>query len=173
MLHRAWNFAKRHKKKLIFATVVGGGAYCAWKFWLPRLQQKLLERLLQDGGDLRELLELARGADMEQNEKKARFAHKQSVSDAYVLKALAMLQERHGGCFAVEECSDKVKKATTREAKIQCLMEVVIECIARLVSALYTLHALLLLHRVEFNIVARDIAATPNGEVASAAAEGD
>lgn len=173
MLQKAWSFAKRHKKKLIFATVFGGGAYCAWKFWLPRLQQKLLERLLQDSGDLKELLELARGADGEQNEKKARFAHKQGVSDSYVRKALAVLQERHRGCFAVEECSDEAKKATTREAKIQCLMELVIECIARLVSALYALHALLLLHRVEFNIVGREIAAIPaNGEVAFAEAEG-
>lgn len=167
MFQRIWNFGKRHRKKLIFSAVLAGGAYCAWKIWLPRLQRLLLQRLLEDGGELKELLELASRDDGER-EKRASFAHKQQVSDTYVRRALAALQARHKGCFAVEECGEKLKHAQSKEEKLQCLQEFVVECISRLLSSSYTLHALLLFHRVEFNIVGREIASTSDAAMSTA-----
>lgn len=160
MFRRLWNFGKRHRKKLFFSAACAGGAYFAWRVWLPRLQQRLLQRLLKED-DLKELLELARGeGNQEKREQEARasFEHKQQVSDDYVRKALAELQPRHQACFSVEEIFERVKVAETREAKVTGFQELQAECLARLVSALYTLHALLLLHRVEFNIAGRELA---------------
>mmetsp|Transcript_118823 Transcript_118823/g.331488 ORF Transcript_118823/g.331488 Transcript_118823/m.331488 type:complete len:363 (+) Transcript_118823:110-1198(+) len=164
MFRRLWQFAKRHRKKLIFTAACAGGAYYVWKIWLPRFQQQLLQKLLKES------LELTRGEE-EEKEKKANFTHTQQVSDAYVRKSLAALQERHKDLFAVEECSEKVKRAETKEARLQRFQELLIECLSRLVSAPYTLSALLLLHRVEFNIVGRELAGVPGcGEAACAGA---
>jgi len=186
MLQGIWNFTKRHRKKLIFTGLCAGGAYYAWKVYLPRLQQQLLEKLLKESGDLKELLELARGegaqggaaadgggtGDGGEAEKRERFAHARQVSDAFVRKALAALTERHMGCFAVEACTEKVKTAQTKEEKLERFLELLVECLARMVSALYTLHALLLIHRVEFNIVGREVAAS-KGAVGAGGADGD
>jgi len=158
-----WNFAKRHRKKLLFTAACAGGAYYVVKIWLPRAQQQLVQKLL------RESLEYAKSEEEEkrrEEEKKASFIHKQEVSDAYVRKALAALQARHKELFAVEECFEKVKSAQTKEARLECFLRLQTECLSRLVSALYTLHALLMLHRVEFNIVGRELANAPGGKAA-------
>jgi len=166
MFRRLWNFAKRHRKKLLFTAACAGGAYYAWKIWLPRVQQQLLEKLLKES------LELAKGEEEEKRrleDRKANFAHKQQVSDAYVRKALAALQARHKELFAVEECVEKVKSAPTKEARLECFLQLQAECLSRLVSAMYVLHALLMLHRVEFNIVGRELSNASGGKAGGGA----
>eukprot|EP00933_Yihiella_yeosuensis_P037734 TRINITY_DN3171_c1_g1_i1.p1 TRINITY_DN3171_c1_g1~~TRINITY_DN3171_c1_g1_i1.p1 ORF type:complete len:367 (+),score=67.31 TRINITY_DN3171_c1_g1_i1:124-1224(+) len=157
VVQRLWNFAKRHKKKLIFSGLAAGGAYYAWNYWLPRFQQRMLENLLK------ELTEQSANGTPEQDakeRKEARFRHQQEVSDNYVRKGLQAFQMRFNSCFDADAFFTKVREAKTRETKLASFQELQVECLTMVCSSLYSLHALLLLHRVEFNITGRELAAT-------------
>merc|ERR1712039_724293 len=56
-----------------------------------------------------------------------------------------------------EELSENLRKAEGKEAKMACFKALQEECLSKAASSLYVLHALLILHRVEFNIVGREI----------------
>lgn len=168
MFQRMWAFVKRHRKKFIFSGVLFGGGYVAWRVLLPRLMRHLMERALksvEEEGGLEKLLGLAGEGDeasrkeAEELKKRQDFEHKQQVSDKHVRKSLDAVNARHMPSFSVDECTAKLKEAKTKEEKLKCLEAIQAECLARTASAVYTLEILLLLHRVEFNIVGREIAA--------------
>eukprot|EP00747_Dinoflagellata_sp_TGD_P167005 gnl/TRDRNA2_/TRDRNA2_190682_c0_seq1.p1 gnl/TRDRNA2_/TRDRNA2_190682_c0~~gnl/TRDRNA2_/TRDRNA2_190682_c0_seq1.p1 ORF type:complete len:386 (+),score=108.81 gnl/TRDRNA2_/TRDRNA2_190682_c0_seq1:71-1228(+) len=172
MLTAIKNFAKRHKKKLIITAVFTGGTYCAYKVLLPKLQEWLLLRLLKSSeGDesLKELFEqMSKGVTQSPEEaaamKRAQFLHKQTVSDSYVRRALPALKVRHHACFRADDCSKALKEAQSKEEKQVCFKALQVEAIGRLLSSTYVLNLVLLLHRVEFNIVGREIAAGSDGK---------
>lgn len=168
----AWNFVKRHKKKFIASGVIVGGGYLAWKVWLPRLQQQLLQKLLADAdldGTLKKLTQAA-GADASNSkQRRAGFKHKQKVSDGYVRKALTEVRQRHNALFRIDECRSRLQEPTlNKEVKAARFKELEVECIARSLSAAYALNTLMMLCRVEFNIIGREIATTTAGEAAAA-----
>jgi len=156
---RLWNFAKRHRKKFIAGGIVAGGAYYAWKVWLPRVQQRLLENLLK---------EIANDQDLsvkdDKEDKKAKFQHQQRVSDDFARKGLPKYLSRHSRCFNIDGCHVIVKEAKTKDAKLSALGDLQVECLTMVASSLYSLYALLLLHRVQFNIVGREMAVAPVAE---------
>lgn len=162
MLGRAWDFAKRHRRKLIASGVLVGGGLLVWKVVIPKLQERLLRKLLREAGGLDSLLEeFATAPGDPKEERQAGFRHRQQVSDSFARRNLETLQLRHNECFSIAECYAKLeeaKKAGDSSSKAACFKELQVECMARLSSALYTLHLVLLLHRVEFNIVGRELA---------------
>jgi len=169
MFERLWGFAKRHKKKLIFTGVVAGGSYVAYKVYLPRLQDHLLQKLLKDDGlkqFLGELEKLGQEGAGEKESPQVLFAHKQQVSDKEVRKALTSLLQKHLFLFSCEELSENLRKAQTKEEKLACFKALQAESLSKAASALYVLHALLILSRIEFNIVGREInaARAANGD---------
>mmetsp|Transcript_68961 Transcript_68961/g.121948 ORF Transcript_68961/g.121948 Transcript_68961/m.121948 type:complete len:366 (-) Transcript_68961:16-1113(-) len=175
---RIWNFANRHRKKLIAGGIVAGGAYYAWKVWLPRVQQRLLENLLKEITNDQDL----GGGKSKAEEAKEKFQHQQRVADDFARKGLPSYLAKHSRCFNLDGCHAKVKEATTKDAKLSALADLQMECLSIVVSALYSLHALLLLQRVQFNIVGREMAAVsvaaegsdaeaPNSEMAAVATE--
>jgi peroxin-3 len=163
-----WNFVKRHKKKFIASGVVVGGAYCAYKFYLPRLQQRMLEEILGDAeGPMKEFLELARGVQGERA-KKDEFERTQKVSDDQVKKVFEATRARLNKLFDVEACQERLKAASTKEEKTRCFQELQVESLARVVASAYTLHLLLLLQRVEVNLVSRNLASATQESTCSA-----
>lgn len=187
MFQRIWGFVKRHRKKFIFSAAFFGGTYVAWRVLLPRLMQHLMERALksmEDEGGLEKLLGLTSEGDEESRKQAAElkkrqdFEHKQQVSDRHVRKSLDAINARHTPSFSLDECSAKLAEAKTKEDKMNCLQAFQAECLARTASAVYTLEILLLLHRVEFNIVGREIAAASSagkkfGDSASSPTDGN
>lgn len=156
---RLWNFVKRHKKKFIGTAVLCGGGYVAWKVLKSKFEDYMLKSLMKqmEGGDL--LKELMGEVDPQKEEerKRAKFEHNQQVSDSHTQKCLATLQERLQSCFAMDESSRALTLAQNKEEKLRCMTTLQVECLARAVSAMYALHLLLILHRVEFNIVGREM----------------
>lgn len=168
VVQRLWNFVKRHKKKFIFSGVAAGGAYIAYRVLLPRLQQRLLERLLKELSSSEEdPAGLTGGDGRKTRDKRAHFQHQQQVSDRYARKGLKDFLVRHIGCFNIDACQAKVSSATDKEGKLAALCELQAECLSMLVSSFYSLHLLLLFHRVEFNIVGREMLAA-EGQSAAA-----
>eukprot|EP00930_Biecheleria_cincta_P093704 TRINITY_DN8420_c0_g2_i1.p1 TRINITY_DN8420_c0_g2~~TRINITY_DN8420_c0_g2_i1.p1 ORF type:complete len:373 (+),score=74.48 TRINITY_DN8420_c0_g2_i1:52-1170(+) len=168
VVQRLWNFVKRHKKKFIFSGVAVGGAYIAYRIWLPRLQERLLERLLKElSGSEEDLAALTRGDGRKARDKRAHFQHQQQVSDRYARKGLKDFLVRHLGCFEIEARQAKVSSAKDKEGKLAALCELQTECLSMLVSSFYSLHLLLLFHRVEFNIVGREMLAADTVKLAA------
>lgn len=138
---------------MIFSGIFAGGVYVAWRVVLPRLQERLLQKLLK------ELAQEASG-DIEESaasKRLARFEHKQQVSDAHARRKLAALRAKQNEHFKEEACTARVKDAKGREAKLEAFTALQVECVAKAVSALYMLHLALLMHRVGFNIVGREL----------------
>lgn len=156
MFGRLWNFAKRHRKKFIFGAVFAGGTYAAWRILLPKLQERMLQSLLKeltDGG-------LGAGDDREAPEKRRqRFEHKQQVSDKYARRKLLALRQRQNDEFLDEARSSALQEAKDKATKLEAFKALQVECMAKVVSALYTLHLVLLTCRVGFNIVGREVEA--------------
>lgn len=154
MIRRLWNFVNRHRKKLIFSTLfVVGGVYVSRQVLLPRLQQYLIQRLLQD-----ELM----GGDKSRNSeatKKAQFERRQQVADQWAHKKLIELKDGHNANFSIVECKDNITQAKDASEKARQLKLLQVECLARTISAIYVLHLTLLLDRVGFNIISREIRA--------------
>lgn len=180
MIQRLWSFVKRHKKKFIGTAFIFGGGYVTWRFAVPRIQEYFLKRLMKSLGDkdpeelLKDLMEAFENPEREEAKKREKFSHNQQVSDGHTEKALACLEGRLNACFEVELCSENVKNAESRDDKMRCLSELQIECFARSVAALYSLHLLLLQHRVVFNIVGRETvrgAAAPDARTDTEALE--
>lgn len=145
-------FFKRHKRKFIFGTTVVGGGYAAWKFIAPRLQDRLIRRLMN---------ELAKGSDQDAAEAAERrqrqnFEHKQGVSDSHARRKFVTLRAKHNESFQVETRMASLSKVPKQE-KLKAFKAMLIECLAKTVSALYMAHFLLLLHRVGFNVVGREV----------------
>ncbi|CAE7607148.1 PEX3 [Symbiodinium natans] len=157
VVQRLWNFVKRHRKKFIASGIIMGGVYYALRVYLPRVQQRLLEGLLK------ELAEGASSSDSqaEQQQARVRFQKHQQVSDDYARKGLRAYLPRHAGCFKVEACQAKVKAAADKEAKLAAFKDLQVECLSLVASAVYSLHVILLLHRVQFNLAGREVAAQP------------
>lgn len=158
-----WNFAKRHKKKLIFSAVVAGGAYAVWRSLQPKLEelqelQKLLSKLAEAssaGGA--EGADGANSAEEKERKQRQRFENKQQTSDVHARKYLPVLEQRQNETFLVEACSAALREAQDREAKLEAFKALQGECLAKVASALYTVHLALLMHRVGFNIVGREV----------------
>lgn len=161
MIYRLWNFAKRHKKKLLGSAFFFGGAYVGWRVLKPRVMDYMIQRLLKqvEGGDmLKELMAGLEDPEELKAKQRAKFNHNQQVADSYAKKSLsALVHERLKNCFAVDERSQALAQAKTKEAKLKCIEDLQVECFSRSMSALYSMHLLLLLHRVEFNIVGREM----------------
>mmetsp|Transcript_32938 Transcript_32938/g.94601 ORF Transcript_32938/g.94601 Transcript_32938/m.94601 type:complete len:361 (-) Transcript_32938:94-1176(-) len=153
VLGRIWNFAKRHRKKLIFTTAIVGGAYITWNVVLPKLQERLMKKLLA------ELTQGAAGGQAGSTEEAQRksFEHKQKVSDAYARRRLAALRAKQNTQFAEEACTARLKAAQGKEAKFEAFKAFQVECLAKAASAVYMFHLALLLHRVGFNIAGREL----------------
>merc|ERR1719265_2726411 len=131
MLGRAWNFVKRHKKKVIFGTVVAGGVYYGRKLYLrykPIIQLlrnpddpegALKELLGADEGALKELFAgmAAAGGEDKNKSKAARFEHKQKVSDACVQKSLTVLKEQVQDSFCITDLHAQLRKAADKQEK--------------------------------------------------------
>jgi len=160
---RVWNFVKRHKKKLIFSTIVVGGSYVAWNVLLPKLQDHLMNMMLAKlagGGDSAESMEAKR---------RERFEHKQQVADAHARKKLAALRAKQNANFREEACTARIKEAQGKEAKLEAFKAFQVECLAKAVSALYLLHLSLVLHRIGFNIAGRELGTASGDDEAHAA----
>merc|ERR1719329_1588758 len=163
MIYRLWDFCKRHKKKLLGTAVVVGGGYVAYQAIKPRLQEYFLKRLLQqmEQGDLlKEILGGVEDPEQQKANKRAKFEHNQQVADRETRKGLLALNERLIAYLKVDAKRVELQAATDKAAKVKALTELQLECLARTMSGLYTMHLLLLLHRVEFNIVGREMSAS-------------
>lgn len=160
VFQRLWSFVQRHRRKLIFGGIaIAGGSYVAYKVLLPKLQDYLLQRLLKSLGK-----ELAAGAEDGGLPGAADFAHRQQVSDSYAKQSLATLRARHNDCFAIEACTEQLKKATTPEEKADCFKLLQVECLAKAASSLYTLHLQLLLRRLQFNALPATVSSSEGDE---------
>jgi len=169
MIGRVWGFLKRHKKKFFFGTLAAGGAaYAAWQFLLPRVSNKILQRLLKE---IAKESENATNEDAERR-RRERFEHKQQVSDTHARRKLAALRSQQINCFKVEACNAKLKEGRTREEKLEAFTALSVECLAKAASALYMWFLLVLLHRVAFNIVGRELAEGPERAGANGEADG-
>jgi hypothetical protein len=156
MLQRLRNFVNRHRKKFIFGGFVIGGAVLTWRVLLPKLQERLLRKLLEEAAAGLPLQELTQGS---KKRSKDEFGHKQEVSDAYARRALASLRAgRFPSLFKVEECRARLQEPNlSRESKLERFNELQVECLARVVAAMYTLTVQMLLYRVAFNIIGRSM----------------
>lgn len=158
MLGRAWGFVKRHKKKAIAGTILAGGAYGIYRYVYPMVKQfreiraalESLEAAAAAGAGQED-------AEADEERRRVRFRHNQEVYDKYACKGLGVFRERHDACFEIQECMSRVREAQDAEAKRVRLEEYVTECLAYCISALYALHALLLLQRMQFNIAGREM----------------
>lgn len=160
MIKPIWRFIQRHKKKIIGGGIVVGGGYVAYRVLKPKLQDYLAKRLMKEMGLPEDMLKdlLGETLDVEEPEqKRKRFDHNQEVADRETKKGLEALNERLISAFRVDICTRSVQEAKTKDEKIAAIQDLQIECLARSMTALYTLHLLLLLHRVEYNIVGREI----------------
>lgn len=173
MLGRIWGFVKRHKKKVIFTSILAGGAYGAYRYVYPKIRQ--LRELVEAVNALEKLAgggaEGAAHDEDSKEEKQARLRDRQEVYDKYACKGLGVLQVNHESCFFIKECISRVKEAQSSEAKLECLHRYAVECLAFCISALYALHVLLLLQRMQFNIVGREMDAA--GAPAATASQTD
>lgn len=138
---------------------------------MPKIQRYLIEQMLKNEPGLKELLELAKdgspgaGAAAEdesqaEEQKQARFAHRQKVADDFVQAGLAALKVKLNELFLVEECTQQLQKAASKEEKLAAFKALQAESLGRAVAAVYVVNLVLLLHRVNFNIVSREIAAS-------------
>lgn len=160
MFDRIWSTIKRHKKKL--GVLIFGG-YIAYKILIPKIQMYLVSRFLGSFGDpealagpMRQLLDIVRGEDGVK--KQERFRHSQQVSDKYVRRNLEEVRVAHHDLYAIQDTTAALKsKVMTKAEKMEIFKNLQVECISRMISAIYLLHMLLLLHRVEFNIVGREM----------------
>lgn len=148
---RAWNFVKRHKGKFILGAVVAGGSYAAWKALSRKLEDQLLKVLMK------ELTDIQPGDDAEK--RRERFLKKQEIADVHARKKLPALRDRQSERFRDAALSAALREAKDRAAKLEAFTALQAECFAKALAALYTLHALLLLNRVGFNIAAREVEA--------------
>lgn len=153
MLQRLRNFARRHKKKLIFTGVLAGGAYAAWRFVLPRLRDRVLHSV-----EATLLKELSRKPSKKKHLTRERYRHLIRVADTHAKAALGQLRERQLKCFDIEASQAKVRQAKSSEEKLNNLRALGVECLARLISSVYAVHLLLLLQRIQFTIVGREVA---------------
>lgn len=164
---RIWGFMARHKKKFIFTGVLVGGGYAAYKWYLPKLQNQMLQKLLKMAGDddtLKELLSLAGGGGGDK--KKAKFTHNQEVSDkwvkAYIVDGAtadtrSLLSDKHNANFKINEISREAQQADSQEKKMLALQNLTNEIFARGLSAVFVLCAMVMVHRVELNILGRQM----------------
>lgn len=159
MLGRLWNFAKRHRKKFIFSAIFAGGAYIAWQKFLPTIQERMLQRLLKELADSASSAGKKEAPVDTAEKRRKRFEHKQEISDAHALKKLPALRQRQNTSFLDEACSAALKDAKDKGAKLEAFKALQVECLAKVASALYSLHLVLLTHRVGFNIVGREVEA--------------
>jgi hypothetical protein len=161
MWQKLKNFASRHKKKLIFSGVVIGGAVFTWRVVLPKLQERLLKKLLEEAGGADILKQLAGASSGTKKRSREEFEHKQEVSDAYARQILKTLREmKFPSLFRVSECQARLQEANlSRDAKMERFREMQVECLARAVAAMYTVVVLMLLCRVTHNIIGRSIGA--------------
>jgi hypothetical protein len=169
-----WSFVKRHKKKVIGSAFIFGGGYVAWQVLKPRIYDYFLQKLLKQMGEgdlLKDFMADLEDPEHQKARKRAKFDHNQQVADNHTQKALDALEERLMACFKVDECSQALAKAQNKEEKLHCIGALQVECLARSMSAVYTLHLLLLLHRVEFNIVGREMLGPDGNVVGGSAAE--
>lgn len=168
MWSRLKNFGKRHKKKLIATGVLAAGVYCARRFVVPWLQDRLAKKIEEA---LREELAAKPSAKGQTRE---RFKHLLRVSDKHALMPLDQVRDRHQACFTIEalQASLADAQAKTKEERLEALQALGIECVARLISSIYTLHMLLLLQRVQFNIVGRELAKSASTEPSSTPVDG-
>ncbi|CAJ1379928.1 unnamed protein product [Effrenium voratum] len=170
VVQRIWNFAKRHRKKLLagIVGVSGAGLYYFLRVRLPKLQQDMLENLLKE---LSEGATASSGQD-EQQQRRVRFQKHQVVSDSYARRGLPAFLARHGSCFNTQACHAKVKEAKDKDTKLQAFKELQAECLALVASSAYALQVILLLHRVQFNIAGREVAVRHHDEMMDANEEG-
>jgi len=161
VFRRLWNFAQRHRRKILVSSVVttgvvAGAAYWAWKVWLPRMQERMANQFIE-----------AMAAEGKRGKRKSKFVHKQEVSDRIARSRLAVpdsdgrpaLLMRHHGMFPIDDLQVKIREASAKgdkQAGLDMFMQMQVECFARLVSATYFLHLLMVLYRIEFTIVGRD-----------------
>jgi hypothetical protein len=178
MFERLRAFAARHKRKLIASAVVVGGSYAVWKFLVPKLLDYYVQRMLSQGV-MKDLLGQLEQGDQKPRDpeevKQEKFEHSQEVSDTHTQKALSGLDVRLQSLFPVEARQADLtglSKTCTKEEKLECFKAVQVECLGRSIASLYMLHLVLLLHRVQFNIVQRALTDDGSREKSDATQEG-
>mmetsp|Transcript_51287 Transcript_51287/g.109029 ORF Transcript_51287/g.109029 Transcript_51287/m.109029 type:complete len:398 (+) Transcript_51287:117-1310(+) len=149
-----WNFLKRHKKKILFGSLAAGAtSYVTWQYVKDWLSDYMVQRMMKAIVDSAE----SGAAGSAEERRQERFAYKQKVSDSHAGKRLSTLCTVHGNCFEVQTYKENLQAATTKEGKLEAFRKMGEECVAKAVSSIYTIHLLLLLHRINFNIVGREL----------------
>lgn len=180
MWQKVSGFARRHKKKLLFSTLLVGGSYYVWHKWIRKLLPflKALKELNNAAGGLD--FGNAPGAQESREERaRAAFDFKQNVADNLAMKQLKSLSDRFVddgqsdpavALFKVQDCTTRLNQATKagdKEEQRARWFDLQVECLARAISSVYALYLFLLLNRVVVNIAGREVA-----EAAATAEEG-
>lgn len=171
------NFFSRHRKKLIGSAFLVGGGYFAWRVLVPKILDWYLQRMLKQGGlqDLLASIEQQMPPERNVEEQKAE-AYKctQEVCSQYSLKdGRADLDKRLASYFAVDQLTAELSKATSKEEKIKCIEAIQVECLSRSLTALYVLHLFFLLHRIQFNILGREMSFERSEEITESSGRSD
>eukprot|EP00058_Branchiostoma_floridae_P024136 XP_002609626.1 hypothetical protein BRAFLDRAFT_125038 [Branchiostoma floridae] len=136
MLGAVWNFIKRHKKKLIFAGVVVGGAVFLGKYAETKL---------------RELQEKEMAEQLENARKKHHFDNNQRTCNMTVLSMIPSLRETLMQRINTEELVAKLKSKPPN--KVELWEDLKIDSFTRVLVALYGTCILVVLLRVQLNII--------------------
>ncbi|XP_019638997.1 PREDICTED: peroxisomal biogenesis factor 3-like [Branchiostoma belcheri] len=136
MLGAVWDFIKRHKKKFIFAGVVVGGAVFLGKYAETKL---------------RELQEKEMAEQLENARKKHHFDNNQRTCNMTVLSMIPSLRETLMQRINTEELVAKLKSKPPN--KVELWEDLKIDSFTRVLVALYGTCILVVLLRVQLNII--------------------
>nr|AND95587.1 Peroxisome biogenesis factor 3 [Chromera velia] len=163
-LSRAWGFVKRHKYKFIIGGALVGGAYVIRKFWIKTTElHKLLANNISNA-ELLQQLTLGRSREWKMN---LHFQRNQHVADDTVKKGLVRVRANLFKLFCIDQVTVKLREQSNRlspEEKAALFDQIKIECVSRTLASVYVLHLLLLLHRLEINIIGRQMFSEEDGK---------
>jgi hypothetical protein len=124
-----------------------------------------MTKLVQEGDEqaiLKELMDLTKGAGPSEEEvKESKFKHKQEVADRKFFKLLkrGICQTKHHANYKIDVAQEQLQRAAkenaSADAKLAALNEMQYEVLARALGSILTLNTLLLVSRVEVNILGR------------------
>ncbi|CEM40076.1 unnamed protein product [Vitrella brassicaformis CCMP3155] len=159
MLSNAWNWAKKHRRKIIVGAVVVGGAIYIGRKLYRRARASLDDLLNSDHlkNDLLRQISLGRSAEWKMT---LHYQRNQKVSDMTVKKNLENLRTKLFELFEINDLTQTLRDNSHQlspDQKSAYFNQIKIQCLSRAVSSLYALHLLLLLHRLEINIIGKQM----------------
>eukprot|EP00386_Alphamonas_edax_P011799 GDKI01037133.1.p1 GENE.GDKI01037133.1~~GDKI01037133.1.p1 ORF type:complete len:379 (+),score=80.64 GDKI01037133.1:47-1183(+) len=168
MLSKAWNWTKQNKGKVIVGgLIVGGLAYVGRKLYLKAKELNDLINNQIPSAELLQQLSLGQSQEWKMN---LHFQRNQKVADVTVKKTLQRAKAALFKLYEIDEITNILRDQSTTltpEQKGQHFNRIKVQCISRAVAASYVVHILLLLHRIEINLIGRQMFTDQQADSAS------